>query len=592
MAPQARHRLGLAARGIAEDHETLVLRQFQRAVDGEGGRLAAIERTEHGQPVRVRQFGHNDQDSPLPQTVEVGGEGSVRRPDDGLCAREGSAGALPGQRAQRLCRMVGDETRADLGSSRKRLHGPSDAPAARNGDSAPSQGLPQGVQPKRTRTGRQRALGNESAQRLEGARRHAALPALSGACERRGRVPPEGRAQRIERRQVGRDVFWQVECGEKRRLSRQDVLQVVACDDVDPREDVGWPMPGKWGGVEAEPQMCTFHKQGIWRPMGENLSGGAAMRLRDVGEVRFIEGLRQFAGPDALGLLDDCALLQPMGPKMLVSTDAMVAGVHFDPAFMSWRDIGFRALAGALSDLAASGAYGPSRYTVAAWLPADFSLQDARELYLGMRECASSCGAELAGGDTVFAPTLFVSLTVFAAASRPVTRSGASPGDVVYCSGTLGLAARGLELARQGGTGRAVDRFLRPLPRLELGRALSLVGATACADVSDGLYPELKAIAEASSVGIEVDEGALPVVDDVPRSTALRYAYGGGEDYELVFTGPGDLLERIARMGGDMPRCTAIGRVQSRARGLSVRRGGTVEPLAASGYDHFGGGGA
>ncbi len=592
MTPQARHRLSLAARGIAEDHESLVLRQFQRAVDGEGGRLAAIERAEHGQPVRVRQFGHDDKDSRLPQTVEEGGQGPVRRPDHGLRARQDSAGALPGHRAQRLSRMVGDEARADLGASRQRLHGPSDAPAARNGDGALSQGLPQGVQPEWTRTGWQWSLGNEAAQRLEGPRRHAALPTLSGAGERPGRVPPEGRAQRIERRQVGRDVSRQVERGEKRRLSRQDVLQVVACDDVDPREDVGRPMPGEWGGVEAEPQMCTFHKQGIWRPMGENLSGGAAMRLRDVGEGRFIEGLRQFAGSEGLGLLDDCALLQPMGPKMLVSTDAMVAGVHFDPAFMSWRDIGFRALAGALSDLAASGADGPARYTVAAGLPADFSLEDAQELYLGMRECASACGAELAGGDTVFAPTPFVSLTVFAATSRPVTRSGACPGDVVYCSGTLGLAARGLELARQGGTGPAVDRFLRPLPRLELGRVLSLVGATACADVSDGLYPELKAIAEASSVGVEVDEGALPLVGDVPRSTALRYAYGGGEDYELVFTGPGDLLERIARMGGDIPRCTAIGLVQGRASGLRVRRGKTVEPLAASGYDHFGGGGA
>ncbi len=315
------------------------------------------------------------------------------------------------------------------------------------------------------------------------------------------------------------------------------------------------------------------------------------MRLRDVGEWGFIERLRAFAGSGGLDLADDCALLEPMAPRMLVSSDVMVAGTHFDPAFMAWRDIGFRALAGALSDLAASGASGRARYTVSIGLPEDFALEDALEIYRGMGACGEASDAELAGGDTVASPTVFIAVSVFAASSRPLLRSDARPGDRLYCSGTLGASARGLELARTGRQGPDVDRFLRPLPRMRLGRLLSEGGARACVDVSDGLYPELKAIADASRVGIEVDEPALPVVADIPRSLALRYAYGGGEDYELVFTGPDDLLERLAAQGGDLPPCTAIGRIREHEAGLTVRRGQDLGPLAPTGYSHFSGGG-
>lgn len=315
------------------------------------------------------------------------------------------------------------------------------------------------------------------------------------------------------------------------------------------------------------------------------------MRLSDVGEWGLIARLRPFAGAEALGFADDCALLQPMGPQMLVSTDAMVAGVHFDPAFMAWRDIGWRALAGALSDLAASGASGDARYTVAIGMPEDFRVEDALAIYEGLSGCAESTGAALAGGDTVASRQVFIAVTVFASTRRALLRQGAGVGDRLYCSGVLGAGAFGLEQARRGAAGAALDRFLRPTPRLALGRALSEAGATACVDVSDGLYMELKAIADASGVGIEVDEAALPVVADVPRDRALRYAYGGGEDYELVFTGPDDLLERIAAVETGVS-CTAIGRVREAAAGLAVRRQGRSETLAPSGYSHFGGGDA
>ena len=311
------------------------------------------------------------------------------------------------------------------------------------------------------------------------------------------------------------------------------------------------------------------------------------MRLRDIGEWALIERIREFAGAEGLGLFDDCAVLEPPPGRLLVSTDAMVEGVHFDAALMSWHDVGYRALAGALSDLAASGGERPARYLVALGLPGEFLVEDAVAIYRGMHLCAERAGAQLAGGDTVEAPVAVLGLTVLAPVERPLLRSGAREGDLVFASGTLGRSARGLELLRAGGAGPEIEAFLHPLPRLALGSALAHLGATACADVSDGLYPELKAIAEASGVGIEVAEGDLPVCDKIPRSLALRYAYGGGEDYELVFTAPPDLAADVLRLRAEHGPIACIGVVRPRAQGLTVRRDGASEPLAASGYTHF-----
>lgn len=310
------------------------------------------------------------------------------------------------------------------------------------------------------------------------------------------------------------------------------------------------------------------------------------MRVDALGEWGLIERLRRYASPEAMGLSDDCAVLDAgPGAKMLVTTDALVFGVHFDPAFMSWRDIGYRSLAASLSDLASSGASGPARYVVALGAPGSLRVQEVEDLYAGMAELGRETGAGLIGGDTVEAAIPFVSITAFAPVERPLLRGGATSGEGVYVSGVLGAAKAGLERLLHGAPPGEAQRFLRPLPRVSLGAALARLGAGACDDVSDGLYPELAAIAGASSVGILIDEDALPVVPDVPREEALRYAYGGGEDFELVFTaGAGfDLPAAQAAAGTELRR---IGEVTG-APGLTVRRGGRVEPLQAEGYQHF-----
>ncbi len=314
------------------------------------------------------------------------------------------------------------------------------------------------------------------------------------------------------------------------------------------------------------------------------------MRLDELGEWGLIDRLKRFASPEGGGLRDDCAVVESAGGRMLVTTDALVGGVHFDAAFMSWRDIGYRSLAASVSDLAASGAQGACRYVVALGAPGHLRVEEIEEIYAGMAELGRETGASLVGGDTVQSAVAFLSITAFAPVERPLLRAGAAQGEGVYASGTLGAAAAGLARLLRGEPPETAERFLRPLPRVALGAALARAGAGACADVSDGLYPELLAISSASNVGIIVDEAALPLVPDVPTDEALRYAYGGGEDFELVFTA-GDAVDlaSLATTGVPMRR---IGEVTGGEPGVRVRRGGRVEPLVARGYQHFGGGDA
>ncbi|HVT42540.1 MAG TPA: thiamine-phosphate kinase [Acidimicrobiales bacterium] len=271
-------------------------------------------------------------------------------------------------------------------------------------------------------------------------------------------------------------------------------------------------------------------------------------------------------GIEAFGLRDDAAVLRlPAGP-LVVSVDSVVAGVHVDLAFCSPGDVGWKALMGALSDLAAMGA-SPLGAVVALCVPGPSgrpgpSGSGDGELALGVMEgvaeasAASAC--PIVGGDLSQASELAVAVTVLgtvndadadadadaavAGAPGPVSRSGAQPGDVVLLTGPCGASAAGLRLLRAGESdngGRpraggaavaAIRAYWRPVARLRQGMAARRGGATAMIDVSDGLALDLHRLADASEVGFALDE--VPVAAGATREEAL----GGGEDYELVFT--------------------------------------------------------
>ena len=290
-----------------------------------------------------------------------------------------------------------------------------------------------------------------------------------------------------------------------------------------------------------------------------------------------------------LGPGDDAALLRPpRGEELVATVDAVEEGVHFDARFRP-ADVGWKALAVNLSDLAAMGAR-PLWALVALGVPPGATAARLAGVARGLGACARRFGIAVAGGNVTRAPGLSLTVTVVGSVRRgkALRREGARPGDAVLVSGTLGDAALGLE---RGAPPALTRRQRRPAPRLDLGRAL--VGlASAAIDVSDGLVQDLGHLCDASRVGASLRLAELPLSAAYRRRTAgrddpWRAALSGGEDYELCVTVPGPKVRRAlaaARAAG-CPLCV-VGTV-TRARGVQVAKPGGGHHPVTRGHDHL-----
>jgi thiamine-monophosphate kinase len=327
---------------------------------------------------------------------------------------------------------------------------------------------------------------------------------------------------------------------------------------------------------------------------------GSGTPISEVGEFGLVERIAaalagQQPGGVEVGIGDDAAVIRlPGDGRAVVSTDMLVEGRHFRRDWSTGADVGARAAAQNLIDIAVMGARG-STLVVALGLPADLPVEWVTDLYAGMREEADAQGVAIVGGDLARADRVVLSVTALGTliGEVPVCRSGARPGDVVAVAGRLGWAAAGLSILSRGfRTPRVlVDAHRRPQPPYEAAAAAALAGATAMIDVSDGLVADLRHVALASGVAIELDP-ARAVVDEPVASAAaafnadpLVWVLTGGEDHAVAATFPA---------GAELPAgFTVLGEVRDPAEvealdGPGITVGGRV-PRSTGGHDHFAG---
>ncbi|MBN1693350.1 MAG: thiamine-phosphate kinase [Dehalococcoidales bacterium] len=298
-----------------------------------------------------------------------------------------------------------------------------------------------------------------------------------------------------------------------------------------------------------------------------------------------------------LGIGDDTAAWKGRGQVQLATVDTMVQGIHFTLETTTWEELGWKSLAINISDIASMG--GIPRYAlVALALPYDAETGNITGLYKGMIEIARKYKVAIAGGNISRAPQVSITVTVLGSSpdSKILKRSAAKVGDTVAITGYAGSAAAGMEILEKGlkfhtkTTRHLKNAFLHPVPRVEEGRLLVRHGITTAIDTSDGLLADLRHICEASGVGAKVITDLIPINNMVKtgfKEKALELALGGGEDYELLFTGD---ARKIAGLKEDI-KCpvTVIGDIIKSEPGKIelVDADGKPVKTRRTGWKHF-----
>jgi thiamine-monophosphate kinase len=338
-----------------------------------------------------------------------------------------------------------------------------------------------------------------------------------------------------------------------------------------------------------------------------------AERVRDISEFELIAclsgALPQTVRSSAevpLGIGDDAALWNATSAQsVLITTDSLIDTVHFRTGWTTWRDLGWKALAVNISDIAAMGGK-PKLATVSLALTGDELVDDLVEMYRGIGQIATKEEMIVAGGDIVRAPHDFgIHVTVLGNTrmGRFLTRSGAHPGDVIAVTGTLGASAAGLELLqlppndprRKATTaGLLYEAHTRPQPRVQAGQLALEHGATAAMDLSDGLFGDLPKILAASGVNATVDLSEIPVAAAVRALFPDRWldlATRDGEDYELLLALPPvqfePLRSALEARGETLTAIGSIGERSPRPTLWAKDLAGQVSPVTAGAFDHF-----
>jgi len=328
------------------------------------------------------------------------------------------------------------------------------------------------------------------------------------------------------------------------------------------------------------------------------------MKLSELGEFGLIDLLAKTVGASPnnqllIGIGDDAAAWHGDASIQLATVDSLIQGVHFSLDTISWEELGWKALAANLSDIAAMG--GLPRYAlVSLALPDSTEVEEVIALYKGMIELAKQFEVAIVGGDTSSAPLVTISITILGSTKSQdkhvLSRSAAKPGERVAVTGYLGAAAAGAEMLSKQlqfspeATACLKEAFLRPYPRIAEGQLLVEQGVKTAIDISDGLVSDLDHICKASQVSARIEVDRVPILPAVKTNfgdRALELALSGGEDYELLFTGNAQVVDKV-RTAASCP-VTVIGEVVADKIGAVtlVDSKGNPFNLTKVGWEHF-----
>jgi len=299
------------------------------------------------------------------------------------------------------------------------------------------------------------------------------------------------------------------------------------------------------------------------------------------------------------GIGDDAAAWYGEAATQLATIDSFIQDIHFTLGTASWEDLGWKAIAVNLSDIAAMG--GIPRYAlVSLALPGHTEVEDVTALYKGMIDLAQRFEVAIVGGDTSSAPLVAINITILGSTrSRDkhiLTRSAAKPGDKVAVTGELGAAAAGVRMLNRKlpfspeATACFKKAFLHPYPRIAEGQLLVEQEVKSAIDMSDGLIQDLSHICKASQVGARIEIDRIPIQPEVKANfgdRALELALSGGEDYELLFTGSTEVTDKVKK-AASCP-VTVIGEIVADKTGeiTLVDKKGEPFNLAKTGWEHF-----
>ncbi len=299
------------------------------------------------------------------------------------------------------------------------------------------------------------------------------------------------------------------------------------------------------------------------------------------------------------GIGDDAAAWRSDASTQLATIDSFIQDVHFSLGVTSWEDLGWKAMAVNLSDIAAMG--GIPRYAlVSLAVPGHTEVEDVTALYKGMIELAQRFGVAIIGGDTSSAPLVAINITILGStrgqAQHILTRSAAKPGDKVAVTGELGAAAAGVKMLARNlqfdleATACFKKAFLHPYPRIAEGQLLVDQGVKTAIDISDGLISDLSHICKASQISARIEIDRVPIQPEVKANfsdRALELALSGGEDYELLFTGSTEVIDKVKK-AASCP-ITVIGEIVADKIGkiTLVDRKGKSFNLGKTGWEHF-----